>query len=57
MMKAIDRVMSAYAKRHPLTEEQAIMVRSELVAFIDELLSGKKLENSHWPRPAKPITS
>jgi hypothetical protein len=40
-MKAIDRVMAAYAKVHKLTDEQAATARKELSRFIDQLLSGR----------------
>jgi hypothetical protein len=39
-MKAIDRVMAAYAKTHKLTDEQAEAVRTELSLFIEQLLDG-----------------
>lgn len=40
-MKAIDRVMAAYARVHKLTDEQAAMARKELSRFIDQLLAGR----------------
>lgn len=40
-MKAIDRVMAAYAKTHKLSDEQAETVRSELSRFIDQLLNAR----------------
>ena len=48
-MRAIDRVMAAYSRTHPLTEEQARLVRQELSVFIEELLAGKNLDNRNWP--------
>jgi hypothetical protein len=48
-MRAIDRVMAAYSRTHPLTEEQASLVRQELSVFIEELLAGKNLDNRNWP--------
>ena len=40
-MNAIDRVMRAYSRKHTLNEEQTLRVRSELSAFIEELMLGK----------------
>jgi hypothetical protein len=40
-MKAIDRVMAAYAKVHKLTDEQADIVRKDLTSFIAKLLDGR----------------
>jgi hypothetical protein len=40
-MKAIDRVMAAYAKVHKLTDEQADVVRRDLTSFITKLLDGR----------------
>jgi hypothetical protein len=40
-VKPIDRVMRAYSLKHTLTEEQALRVRAELSAFIDDLMLGK----------------
>jgi hypothetical protein len=40
-MRAIDRVMAAYAKVHKLTDEQADVVRQELSGFISKLLDGR----------------
>jgi hypothetical protein len=40
-MKAIDRVMAAYAKVYKLTDEQANNVRKELTSFIEKLLDGR----------------
>ena len=40
-MKAIDRVMAAYAKTHKLTDEQTEAVRKELSLFIDRIVDGK----------------
>lgn len=37
-MKAVDRVMAAYAKAHKLTDEQTTMVRKEISDFIDQFL-------------------
>jgi hypothetical protein len=45
-MKAIDRVMAAYAKVYKLTDEQAINVRKELTSFIEKLLDGRVPERS-----------
>jgi hypothetical protein len=45
-MKAIDRVMAAYAQTHELTDEQAAMVRKELALFIDQFLHGRLPESS-----------
>jgi hypothetical protein len=39
-MKAIDRIMIAYAKTRTLTEEQAKLARRELSKFIHELMYG-----------------
>jgi hypothetical protein len=52
-MKAIDRVMTAYSRTHRLTEAQTRLVRQELSAFIDELLTGKKLDDKVWPPGSK----
>jgi hypothetical protein len=43
-MKAIDRVMVAYAKVHNLTDEQADIVRKDLTSFINKLLDGRMPE-------------
>jgi hypothetical protein len=48
-MRAIDRVMAAYSRTRPLTEEQASLVRQELSVFIDELLAEKYLHDRNWP--------
>jgi hypothetical protein len=40
-MKAIDRVMAAYAKVYKLSAEQASNVRKELTSFIEKLLDGR----------------
>ena len=56
-MKAIDRVMIAYTRTHRLTEAQAIMVRKELSAFIDELLAASKLDDRNWPHGTKQVIS
>jgi TnpA family transposase len=40
-MKAIDRVMAAYAKSHKLTDAQAEMVRRELSLFIDQFIDDR----------------
>ena len=48
-MRAIDRVMAAYSRNHPMTEDQARLVRRELSVFIEELLAGKNLGNRNWP--------
>jgi hypothetical protein len=40
-MKAIDRVMAAYAKVYKLTDEQADIVRKDLTSFITKLLDGR----------------
>ena len=53
-MKAINRVMAAYGRKHQLTEAQTSLVRRELSAFIDELLAGKQLEDRIWPSVPKP---
>jgi hypothetical protein len=45
-MKAIDRIMAAYAKTHKLTHEQANIVRKELSLFIDQLLCERVPERS-----------
>jgi hypothetical protein len=45
-MKAIDRVMAAYAKIHKLSDEQADMARKELSHFIDQLLHGPSPEGA-----------
>jgi hypothetical protein len=45
-MKAIDRVMAAYAKVHKVTDEQTDLVRRELSSFIDQLLHGRQPEGS-----------
>jgi hypothetical protein len=45
-MKAIDRVMAAYAKTHKLTDEQAEAVRTELSLFIEQLLDGPMPDRS-----------
>jgi hypothetical protein len=45
-MKAIDRVMAAYAKTQKLTDEQVNMVRKELSLIIDQFLSDQLPESS-----------
>jgi hypothetical protein len=40
-MNAIDRVMSAYSRTHPLNAAETLRVRAELSAFIEELRLGK----------------
>jgi hypothetical protein len=40
-MKAIDRVMAAYARVYKLTDAQANNVRKELTSFIEKLLDGR----------------
>jgi hypothetical protein len=45
-MKAIDRVMAAYAKTHKLTDEQSEAVRRELSLFIDQFLDGHMPDRS-----------
>jgi hypothetical protein len=40
-MKAIDRVMAAYAKVYKLPDEQADIVRKDLTSFITKLLDGR----------------
>ena len=47
-MKAIDRVMAAYAKTHKLTDEQAEAVRTELSLFIEQLLDGLMPDRSQY---------
>lgn len=39
-MSAIDRIMRAYSRKHSLTDEQTLRVRSELSAFIEQLMLG-----------------
>jgi hypothetical protein len=36
-MSALERVMRAYARKHPLTLDQSVLVRRELSQIIDEL--------------------
>jgi hypothetical protein len=52
-MKAIDRVMVAYAKTHKQTDAQNNMVRLELSFFIDQLLDGRQPERLQikWRHP------
>jgi hypothetical protein len=38
-MKAVDRILRAYARKYPLTAEQTTAVRREVSVFVDELLS------------------
>jgi hypothetical protein len=45
-MKAVDRIMAAYAKTHRLTHEQADIVRKELSLFVDQLLCERLPERS-----------
>jgi hypothetical protein len=45
-MKAVDRIMAAYARTHKLTEAQADMVRKELSLFIDHLLFDEQPESA-----------
>jgi hypothetical protein len=45
-MKAIDRVMAAYAKSHKLIDEQTEAVRKELSLFIDQFLDGHMPDRS-----------
>jgi hypothetical protein len=40
-MKAIDRVMKAYLSTRKLSPEQADLVRTQLVKFIEELMAEK----------------
>jgi hypothetical protein len=40
-MNAIDRVMSAYSRTHPLNAAETLLVRAELFALIEELRLGK----------------
>jgi hypothetical protein len=40
-MSIIDRVMRAYSRKHTLTDAQTSRVRSELSAFIEQLMLGK----------------
>jgi hypothetical protein len=40
-MNAIDRVMSAYSRTHPLNAAETLRVRAELSAFIEELRLGR----------------
>jgi hypothetical protein len=40
-MKALDRVMAAYAKVHKLTDEQTDVIRNDLSSFITKLLDGR----------------
>ena len=46
-MKAIDRVMRAYAMTRQLTDGQADLVRRELSKFIDQLLLGESSDPSN----------
>jgi hypothetical protein len=41
-MSAIDRIMRAYSSKHSLNREQSALIRTELSAFIAELMSGKR---------------
>ena len=43
-MSAIDRIMRAYSSKHSLNQVQSVLVRTELSAFITELMSGKRPE-------------
>jgi hypothetical protein len=52
-MKAIDRVMAAYAKVHKVTDEQTEVVRGELSRFIDQLLYGRQPEGTENQRTPK----
>jgi hypothetical protein len=47
-MSAIDRVMSAYSRTHPLNAAETLRVRAELSAFIEKL----RLGNFGTPEPA-----
>jgi hypothetical protein len=47
VLKAIDRIMSAYRRVHQLTEEQAAIVQKELLPFISDMLGEKP------PKPPK----
>lgn len=40
-MNAVDRVMTAFARKTPMTEEQASAVREEVKKFIAELIARK----------------
>ena len=48
-MSAIERIMKAYASKHALNPEQAVLVRAEISRFIDELMSGKPQASSVTP--------
>jgi hypothetical protein len=54
-MKAIDRVMAAYAKVHKVTDEQTELVRGELSRFIDQLLYGRQPEGAENQRTPKEL--
>jgi len=41
-MSAIERVMKAYASKHDLNPEQAMLVRAELSKFVNELRDGRR---------------
>lgn len=42
-MSAIDRVMTAYTRKHTINEAQAVLVRAEISKFIQELSEGDVL--------------
>jgi hypothetical protein len=44
--------MRAYASKHRLSPEQAVLVRAELSSFIAELLSGKRPQVTMVPETA-----
>lgn len=43
-MSAIDRIMRAYSSKHHLNQDQSALIRTELSAFIRDLMSGNRLE-------------
>jgi len=40
-MNAVDRIMDAFSRKTPMTEEQTRAVREEVRKFVDELLARK----------------
>ncbi len=53
LMKAVDRVMLAYERTRPMSDEQNQMVRENLTVFIEELRAGNLPEQS----PKTPVAT
>jgi hypothetical protein len=52
-MSALGRIMRAYAKKHPLTPDQAVIVRRELSLIIDDLLTRPRRAPMMLPESAE----